>query len=406
MEGTSWLPAVTVLIAALLAGAVFLVRQRRAVPVRLEREGERDELETRFELMIERLRLLRERGDDEARRESRRTEIAAAGLLRELERTPAHPSAEASSPSSAGTPNRPLRALLWITFVASSAAIIWLLLITSVQDRAPGAPLTGDQSLTGGGDGADAEASLRAQIAANPHDLDARLMLARVLMDQNRMLEVHQQTQGVLAVDPDNARAHSYQAMVLLAMDRPRDAEAAAKKALSIDPGLVEGWLHLGLIHFRAGDVDAALGDLEQAKRISPADAPLIERLAQEMRNVAAGDAAAAASAQEEDPLFAGSVRVADPVLQQYRGAVLFITVRDAATPAGPPAAAVRLRVDASEIPFRITPANSMTGAALPENARLAFRIDTDGDPLTRGDGPSTAAEARAGTTDLRIDIR
>lgn len=405
MEGTSWLPAVTVLIAALLAGAVFLVRQRRAVPVRLEREGERDELETRFELMIERLRLLRERGDDEARRESRRTEIAAAGLLRELERTPAHPSAEASSPSSAGTPNRPLRALLWITFVASSAAIIWLLLITSVQDRAPGAPLTGDQSLTGGGDGADAEASLRAQIAANPHDLDARLMLARVLMDQNRMLEVHRQTQGVLAVDPDNARAHSYQAMVLLAMDRPREAEAAAKKALSIDPGLVEGWLHLGLIHFRAGDVDAALGDLEQAKRISPADAPLIERLAQEMRNVAA-EAAGSPVAPQAGARFAGTVRVSPKTLEKYRGSTMFITVRHANAAAGPPAGAVRLALTAREIPFRITAEDSMTGAALPDQARLEFRIDADGDPLTRADEPTVTVAAQANADDLVVDLQ
>lgn len=397
MEETNWLPALIALAAGLAGGAIFMLRSSGKGGRELFSQLDHQDLQARFDLLIDRLRAARAGGAAVSSAGTLELEIEAARVLRELEST-APPVIEAPKVEAAPQGGIPLpaKALLWITGIASAAAVTYVLLITSMIARPEGAPLTGDLSLTGAPPAA-AEQQLRERVMADPRDVEARLALARGMLDEGRMIEVWEQTEAVLAQNPDNGRALAYQSLVLLSIGNSEAAEATARKAVTAEPKMVEPWVHLALVHFQQGKLEEALGDLARAKSVSPADAPLIDRLAAEMRG-GAGTAAA-------DSRFAGNIELSPAVASQYRGATIFVVVRDASSPAGPPAAAARLSVTGTHIPFSISDGDSMTGAPIPASARLEFRIDTDGDPLTRNDGPSAAVAAEAGATNLEVKL-
>lgn len=397
MAETQWLPALVALAIGVVGGIAFLARSRArgATPAR-RNDGT---LRLQLEEKIERLRLLAGDPDPAAAARRRSLELEAAGLLRAIDQVPVD--AGTSSPA-LDDPNRPLRILLWVTGSSIAAAVVYFLLLGSLQTRQSGAPLTGDQSLVSAPRSA-AEQSLRARVVANPDDLEARLALARMMLDENRLMEVHELVQSVLERDPENARAMSYEAMVLLAIDRAPDAEALLRRALTIDPQLLEGWLHLGLVHFRQGNLDQALLDLKQAKTVSPADARMIDALAAEMKRAASGDQGGTPEAQ---PQYAGTILVPDEALNRYRDRVLFVIVRPAGTQGGPPSAVKRLSVTSQSIAFSIGAGDSMAGAPLPPKASIEARIDADGNPLTREGEPGASTVAAAGQLNLQLALR
>lgn len=391
MGETNWTPAIIALAAGVIGGLLFLLRTRSAPrAATLARSSDRSRLEARFDELIAALRQLRGAGDPAP---VLALELEAATLLRELETaTPAERAAEPRQP----VLSTPAKALLWITGICSVAAVTYLLLLTNMGARPEGAPLTGDQSLSTGVPSARID-ELRRAVMANPRDVASRLALARALLDEGRMVEVWEQTEAVLAQDPENARAMAYGSLVLLSAGNAGEAEALARRAVTTAPGLVEGWVHLALVHFQQGRLDEALGDLTRAREASPGDAPLLDQLANEMRRSAAN---------ASSPVrYAGMIRIDPQLAERHRGGTIFVVVRDPAASAGPPVAAARLRVTSDAVPFTIRDSDSMTGAPIPQRARLEFRIDTDGDPLTRDDGPSASAEAAEGSMEIIVQL-
>lgn len=395
MGETNWIPALVALGIGVLGGLFFVFRMR---PSRVESPAATGSGPLELEDRIERLRLLADDDSPAAAARRRELEIEAATLLRSIEGASVTTQAPASP--QATDSRRPLRVLLWITGCSLAAAVIYFLLLQSLQTREQGAPLTGDQTLAAAPPSA-AENALRARIAADPDDLDARLALARMMLDQDRLMEVHELVQSVLERDPRNALAMAYESMVLLAIGRDGDAEALLKRALELEPTLLEGWMHLGLVHFRQGDLEKALGDLEKAKEISPSDARMIDALAAEMRRAAGAEPAAT-----ESPRYAGTIRVPAAALQKYRGSLLFVIVRPAGVDGGPPTAVKRLQLDGEAVAFSIGPADSMTGAPLPAQATIEARIDEDGNAMTRGGEPSAIVPAREGSLDITLSLQ
>jgi hypothetical protein len=89
-------------------------------------------------------------------------------------------------------------------------------------------------------------------------------------------------------------------------------------------------------------------------------------------------------------------------------GALVFLTVRDAAATEGPPVAVKRLSATSFPLAFAVGPADSMMGQPLPARARVEARVDSDGDPLTRvPTDPSARLDGvAAGSTRLRLVLQ
>jgi len=420
-ESVNWLPGLVVLAAGLVAGFVLLrgVRRRgEPAPAASEPLEQRD-LMARRDALIEQLHELDELAPkrDHAQLAHRRWELEheAARVLRDLDRLPRASLAPAPGGAAArpASPDRAVqRGFLWGTGTAAAVGLLLFLVYRSATERGPGGSLTGEIPGTArsAGPGADAElAALQAAVERTPDDVDARMALARAALARQDLMEVYNQTRAVLSRSPGHPRALSYQALVRLAMGQPDEAEAMLTQALAADPDLLDGYVHLSLVHMRMGRVEAAQADIEEAARRHPAQAARLRSLWSDMRarsEAAPESAPVDGSRPAQERGVSGTLVLAPPLEGRVpAGAVIFIVVRAEGVTGGPPVAAQRLAASSFPMAFHIGAADSMMGAELPDRVRIEARVDSDGDPVTRdpADPRATAESVRLGTTELRL---
>ena len=158
------------------------------------------------------------------------------------------------------------------------------------------------------GDGSAEIAALEARVRQNPEDLEARLDLARLHLMRQDMMAVYNETQAVLQRDPGNARALAYQSLVRLAMGQADEAEKMLIQALSKDPDLLEGYLHLMFVYTRVGKPQQAEATMKRAAERFPDRAATLRRLLAQMRAGPAEEPAAGAGGPASGPR--GGLRV------------------------------------------------------------------------------------------------
>jgi tetratricopeptide (TPR) repeat protein len=438
MDGASvaWGWPVGMLALGLVLGGVLLFRVRRqapaplpAVPVALR------DLDGQLEVLLAQLRELDDLADPgRAARERFALEIRAAEVLRAREQGTPAPEREAK-PAPAAAPavatgffaTRPaFRGFLWGTGSAAALAVLVFFVWRQAKPREEGGSLTGnlpgeEERRAAEPRGADPRVPLQQRIAQNPDDLAARLDLAQLHLRQRDLMGVWNETEYVLAKQPGQPRALAYQALVRLAMGQPQVALDMLKQALAADPELLEGYLHLALVHVRMGHVADAEATIKQAQARFPAQAPALAKVLDEMRAVGPEEAPAA----ESDPhagiasptapgaapaaaALRGVIELPDALRAKVGpGALLFVTVREAGVTQGPPVAVKRMPASSFPLEFEIGPADSMMGQPLPARARVEARVDSDGNPLTRdaGDHSARQDDVTAGTR-LRLVLQ
>lgn len=292
-EAVNWLPAIAVLVAGLIGGliVVFISRGRRG---QLAREAElesREDLEQQRDLLIERLREMRESSDTRARE---RLELETAGVLRKIEEHDRETSRQKQAAAQTAAPPRSaqrtsLVGFVWGVGVAVVIGSIVLFVSNSATERDEGGMLTG-----GIGTGAAPQqapqqqvppeiSALEQWVAENPDDFDARLELARVYIMQQEMMKVWDQTSYVLERVPDHPRAKGYQAVVRLAMGQTAMAFQMLEEALEADPTLLDARIHLALAYLQMGRPQEAVRTLEEAKKIHPTQSEMLDQLVGEI---------------------------------------------------------------------------------------------------------------------------
>jgi cytochrome c-type biogenesis protein CcmH len=443
-----WLPGLAFLAAGLALGAFFVWRAgaaKRTTPVQpaLAPLEVRD-LIGRRDALVQQLRELEDtaakRNPEQLALERYSLELETARVLMQLDACApappplAEPADAAKATGSGFLAARPaLRGFLW---GAAGTGVLGLLLFFAAQAARPrgeGGSMTGDVPMASPSQGASLdseEADLKAALAKNPEDVDARLSLARLYLTRQDMMAVWKETQAVLQTSPDNARALSYQALVRLAMGQGDVALTLVQRSLATDPNQLETYIHLSLVHAKMGrtrDSDAAI---DAALKRFPDQAPLLGQVRQQIRSVVADAPAATAEAdphasvpppggEQRTPstmvTATGGSRVAgvvdvDASLQGQisPGTVVFVTVREAGFGAGPPFAAKRLTATAFPVSFEITDADSMRGDPLPKELLLEARVDPDGDPMTRSpqDPAARLDDIKTGTTGVRLVLK
>jgi tetratricopeptide (TPR) repeat protein len=334
-----------------------------------------------------------------------------------------------------------MRGFLW--GMGSTAAVLSLafFVYVSAKPRSEGGSVTGNpgrEAAAGAQDDSAAadEARVKAALARNPDNLEARVALAELELERRDFMGAWNDSAKVLAKQPDNPRATTCQAMVRLAMGQGTMAVDLLKKAVATDPDLISARAYLAMAYARTGKMSAASSTIAEASRRFPERAADLQRLLADLQNegpapampasstgadphagLAApggGTAATSAAAPSAGAPSPGGRRVAgvidlEPSLKATASpsGILFVYVRSAHASGGPPIAVKRLPA-VFPASFELGQADSMMGQEFPERVQVEARLDADGDPTTRAptDPKAHLDDVKAGRTDLRLVLK
>jgi cytochrome c-type biogenesis protein CcmH len=381
---TDWTSAIAILAAGLLAGAIiiFALRRKRST---IDTNLDRKDLEAKRDALIAQLRAL----PDDAVDERARLERETADVLRQLDSqpsptTPPPPQPLTTHPSSM---NPTIKGFLWGfgSFAALAALAYFVMQSSTPRQQQMQQPAT---------DADPAIAQLQAAIERDPNNLSLRDDLAQAYLERENLQAVAEQTRVVLAKDPNDARALTFQALVHINMGQSDVAVRMLQKAKQADPKNLNARVTLAWVYSQT-DMPAAEAEIAQAIQIAPEERVRLEQALQQMKTPqpASGELPPGHPAVNEQPQqpTGKSVRV---TLNLESAAppsgVLFVIARNPA--GGPPAAVKRIPVTSFPITVDISQADSMMGQPLPDLFRLEARLDSDGDPLTKPASDPSAA--------------
>jgi cytochrome c-type biogenesis protein CcmH len=448
--GVDWFSSLVVVGVALALGAFLVWRVfasgRREPPAPTAAPLELRDLEGKRDGLFQQLRELEDaaakRSPEQLARERYALELSAAEVLRDLARRQAAVAVEAkrakpkrsgkavAEPATSGwlQSNPALKGFLWGAGSIAAMGLLFYLVSQSATERGPAGSVTGNTPMgeSGGSETATEEAELKAVLARDPDDLEARLALARVYLARQDMMGVWNETNYVLERTPGEPRALSYQSLVRLAMGQPEVALDMLKQALATSPDLFDAYIHMSLVYARLGRLEDGEATIQEAIQRFPDQQDLLERLWREMRQADLAPDAAPATGSADAPATAESVPAPQPRMPAAdRGlagvleldpslsstslvdAVVFVTVR-AAGGEGPPLAVNRLARPSFPMAFEISSAHSMMGEPLPDRVSIEARLDADANPTTRDPGEPEARldDVAAGSTGLRLVLR
>jgi cytochrome c-type biogenesis protein CcmH len=247
---------------------------------------------------------------------------------------------------------------------------------------------------------------LEQEVSADPDNADKRIALARIYLDKENMMGVFEQTKAVLAKNPNDARAQTYNAIVRMAMGQLDQATSMLDTATKTDPKLADAWVALAWIHVQKGDKSGAKAAIDSAIENVPAEADRLRDVWTQMSNVqsappmgdnphakgALADPAAAPDAIHLTLNLANSAAI--------KSGVVYIIARNPGETAGPPLAVKRLDVTSFPVTVDFSSADSMMGQPLPKKFHLEARLDSDGNAATKSPtDPTATADATTGAT-------
>jgi tetratricopeptide (TPR) repeat protein len=426
-----WQPALLVLVFGVILGTALVawVRRRGGAEARVPQAAplELRDLDGRLESLIAQLReldlLAAKRTPEQLARERYALELEAARAL--MAREPlAREAGAAAAPAPAGA----ARGFLWGVGSTAAVAALVVFVFQSAEQRPEGGSVTGNTPAMGG---APAEApapddpetaQLRAAVAQEPENLDARLALARQLLVRRDLMGVWNETQQVLQRNPGHPRALSYQALVRLAMGQGEMAVDMLKQAIAAEPDLLEAHQNLAFVYASLGRTKESEAEIAEVGRRSPAEAERLRQALAQVRSepsgggseqnphegIATAGGSAAAGSDSGKGVFGWIEADAGTAARVAPGTAVFITVRPAGMAQGPPVAVKRLESGAFPLQFELGAGDSMMGQPLPDSMRIDVRADSDGDPMTRPDtDPKGFADNVAvGRTGVRLTLK
>src|SRR6185369_1731770 len=99
---------------------------------------------------------------------------------------------------------------------------------------------------------------------------------------------------AVLAKNPNEPRAQTYQAIVRMAMGQPDQAKTMLEAATATEPRLTDAWVALAWLHSQQSDREGATAAIEQAVKQHPEDEQRLRGILAQMLQRASGGGAAA----------------------------------------------------------------------------------------------------------------
>lgn len=350
---TDWASALAILAAGLILGSiVFIVARRRKASATSKRAA----LEARRDALVQQLRDL---GDDVAGEERAWLERETAEVLRALDRLPAAATTEPAAPP----PRRTSATAGFIYGVACTliAGGILYYLSTSAVDRTA------------------------------PVDVEQRISLAKDALARNDLAAVFELTKAVLAQQPDEPRALTYNAVARMARGELDQARAQLEKATQRDPKLLDAWVALASVRTQSGDQEAANEAIEAAIQQRPEEEKQLRGVFAAMQKPPAdlppnhpplsGSGTATMPAAPSQPSQPIQLTLALDPSSKVTGGIIYVIARGG--DAGHPVAVKRIETNAFPLTVAFGGDDTMMGATLPDKIRLEARLDSDGDAGT-----------------------
>jgi cytochrome c-type biogenesis protein CcmH/NrfG len=431
---TDWLSAIGILLSGLVLGFMFIYSFRRKSGTAVV-DQRRLDLEAKRDTLIEQLR-----GPDVTAEEKARLEIETANVLRELDTKPAKSATQLLSNSATqhatpaakraqaahAAPTKPalspaVKGFAWGVISVAAIAGLGIYVYSTAkpknapQEQAQAAPMTAPQQQQPGAAQAPDPAvqHLEQAVSADPENVDKRITLARAYLDKENMMGVFEQTNAVLAKNPEEPRAQTYNAIVRMAMGQLDEATKMLESATRHDPKNADSWVALAWVRSQKGDKPAAKQAIDAAITNLPADADRLRNVWTQMENApiaqpassgvnphanggampAAMPGAAPATAAGPDAIH---LTLSLDKAAAARTGVVYIIARAEGQTGGPPVAVKRLNVTSFPITVDLSSADSMMGQPLPSTVHIEARLDTDGDAATKSPNDPTAVFDRA----------
>lgn len=126
----------------------------------------------------------------------------------------------------------------------------------------------------------DAKQGYETVLRRRPRNAWALLGLARV-MEFTGQGDALGKAREAIAADARLAPAHLFVARLHLEAERNDSAQAAARRALAVDPEALDAWAVIGAVAWIAGDSASFRGALASAERVSPRPAPFYVMLSE-----------------------------------------------------------------------------------------------------------------------------
>ena len=159
-------------------------------------------------------------------------------------------------------------------------------------------------------------------VELQPDDLEAYLIMARLLLNLGRMDQAVSMYELASLAAPARSDIQTSLAAALARQGRLEEASAACRRAIELAPRNVGAYLNLGIIRGKSDDLEGAVEAYRQAIGIDPASPEALTNLGVALSNLGMGDAAIEASGR------ALKLRPLDPELR-YNHAMLLLLSGD-----------------------------------------------------------------------------
>lgn len=458
MHEVDWIPGIAALVVGLVIGSMAALRARQAPGDAVEGTGRTkaearairiEDLRQRKEQLLQQIRDCEDTdlagGISAAADERAALEVEAARVLRELhhlegrQQTAGGESGAPSGPPDAGGG---MSGQLKGALTGGAVVAFGFLLFLALQDNT--GVRTGDMPMTGGDAAGSAQTAnlpppgagrpgdpvpgvppslqpkasprvdaARAKVAASPNDRSARAELGWALIDAEGWIDVFNNAEQLLELDPGNPDGLTQKAVVRMRMGQSEVAETLVDQALSADPEHGRALAWKGTLRWQAGDRGTAKAVWEKGAKLHPDGGfdSLVAMANGELPASALGDGEVGESTQPATQASAKPAPVTGTVVlpdEVPAGAVLFVYARPAGQAAGPPLAAVRSAPKPGANPFSVGPDDvipMMRNRPFPSSIQLSARLDLDGNAGTK-DGPTASMDdVAAGTTGVTLTV-
>ncbi len=426
---TDWLSALAILGAGLILGVMFIYffRGRRSAQQTTTDSIEQRDLFAKRDALIRQLRELEDTTKstpEQIAEERTRLELETAQVLRDIDRLAgakpvARPALNVPAPGKANDiavnpRNAAMIGFAWGVGSILALGLLWYFVSKAASPREQEQAQGGSMQQPQQGQQAQPDAALQqleAMVKSQPENLELRVDLAQAYLERENLMGTFDNTQFVLAKQPDHARAMTYQALVRLAMGEGKEAAAMLERATKKEPTLLDAWVALAWVHTQEGRPKEAEKAMQEAMRKRPDEKARLQEVLKQMQargqepNAPAQTAAgqlppghpplpgvgAEPAPPTPMPTAAGgqSVRItldldAAARARAGQGGVLYVIARPAGVMAGPPVAVKRVAPVSFPLTFDLSSADSMMGQPLPASMRVEARLDSDGDAATK----------------------
>ncbi|WNG48161.1 tetratricopeptide repeat protein [Archangium minus] len=277
---TNWLPGIVVLAVGFVAAALFLLTQRRkGGPAPQAKDGVLEDLERRYQSLIEQLKelaadkhaLAPERYEAER---SRLEQEAVAALRardeyqkkRETDGTRA--SAPQTAPVATGFLSPQLKGALWGGGIVLFFGILGYTLVSEQRTRGEEDAATGRVPPGMAANGQQQEdpelTQAMERLKNNPGDLDAAALLSHELIRRQMYEEAERVTLRALAIDPFNVELRVHKGVLRAVRGDEAGSEQELMHLVDTYPDAQEALLFLGAIAMKQGDKAKALDAFER----------------------------------------------------------------------------------------------------------------------------------------------